>query len=67
MRQIDIQIKDGKISIDFSGFEGRACEKEENAITAIFGSMGVTTDVEHSDNKREREANPIAEGQKVGN
>jgi len=61
MKTVSIVIKDGKVNLDFNGFSGHTCEDEEDTIRALYGKMGVKTDVEYSDNKRETEANGIAE------
>lgn len=66
MKTISILIKDGKIDLDFNGFIGHACEHEENNLRALYGKMGVTTNVEHSDNKREAKANGVAEREQIG-
>ena len=47
--------------MDFNGFLGDTCLTEENKIRVILVKMGVKTDVEYSDNKREGETNGIAE------
>ena len=61
MKKISAGIKDGKINFDFNGFAGNACSAEEDKIRIFFKKMGVKTDVEYSDNKREAETNGIAE------
>lgn len=66
MKTVKVQIKDGKVDFDFNGFPGRTCENEENAIRALYGRMGVETNVEYSDNKSEAETNGVAEREKVG-
>lgn len=66
MKTVSIVIKDGKVDLDFNGFSGHTCEDEEDAIRALYGKMGVKTNVEYSDNKRESEANGIAERERNG-
>lgn len=61
MKIIKIEIKNGKINMDFDGFPGDTCSDEEDLIRALYAKMGVKTDVEYSDNKREREAEPVPE------
>lgn len=61
MRSIRAVIKNGKINLDFEGFAGDACSAEEDKIRILLGKMGVKTDVEYSDNKREATANGMAE------
>jgi hypothetical protein len=56
MKTIMAQVgADGKITLDFSGFEGKACETEEAGIRALLGRMGVATDEEFK--RKEAEAN----------
>ena len=66
MKTVSISIGEGKVNLDFNGFPGRTCEEEENTFRALYGKMGVKTDVEYSDNKRETEANGIAERERNG-
>lgn len=66
MKAVKIVIKNGEVHLDFSGFSGRTCEDEENTFRALCGKMGVKTDVEFSDNKREAEAIGIAESARSG-
>ena len=61
MKRITAKIKGGKIHLDFNGFLGDTCSDEEDKIRILLGKMGVKTDVEYSDNKREAETNGIAE------
>ena len=61
MKRITAKIKGRKIHLDFNGFLGDTCLTEENKIRVILVKMGVKTDVEYSDNKREGETNGIAE------
>ena len=66
MKTVNIVIKNGKVNLDFNGFPDRTCEEEENVFRALYEKMGVKTDVEYSDNKREAKANGIAEREKSG-
>ena len=61
MRRIKAEIKGGKIHLDFEGFAGNTCSTEEDKIRILLGKMGVRSDVEYSDNKREAEVNGTAE------
>ena len=61
MKITRIEIKNGRIHMDFDGFPDNTCSDEENLIRALYAKMGVKTDVEYSDNKREREAEPAPE------
>lgn len=55
MKAITVQIgPDGKMTFDFSGFEGKSCETEEAAIRALLGRMGVATDEEFKRKEAER-------------
>jgi hypothetical protein len=60
MKKITVIIDKGKVNLDFHGFEGDACSAEENVIKVFYQKLGVNTDVEHSDNKREAEAETTA-------
>jgi hypothetical protein len=66
MKRINVEIKNGKVNLDFEGFAGKTCANEEDVIRTLYGRMGVKTDVEHSDNKREAEANGTAERERNG-
>jgi len=66
MKRVHIVIEAGKVNLDFNGFPGDACSSEENMIRALYGKMGVTTDVEYSDNKREAEFKGAAERERNG-
>lgn len=66
MKTIKAQIKSGKMNFDFDGFPGQTCSDEEDVIRTLLGKMGVKTDVEYSDNKREAEANGTAERERNG-
>ena len=66
MKKVIAQIQNGKLSFDFDRFPGQTCQKEEDLIRLILGKVGVSTNVEHSDNKREAETNNIAEREKSG-
>ena len=61
MKKIKAEVKNGKIILDFEGFAGDACSAEEDKIRIFLGKMGVRTNVEYSDNKREAETNGTAE------
>jgi len=65
MKKVIAQIQNGKLSFDFDGFPGQTCQKEENLIRLILSKVGVSTNVEHSDNKREAETNNTAEREKI--
>jgi hypothetical protein len=52
--------------LDFNGFPGDTCSSEENMIRALYRKMGVETDVEYSDNKREAEFKGAAERERNG-
>lgn len=55
MKTITVQIgSDGKMTLDFSGFEGKTCENEEAAIRALLGRMGVVTGEEFKRKEAER-------------
>lgn len=49
--------EDGRIAIDFEGFEGDDCSYEEDAMRIFLAKMGVKTDIVHSDNNKERVRN----------
>jgi hypothetical protein len=66
MKRVHIVIEAGKVNLDFNGFPGDACSSEENMIRALYEKMGVTTDVEYSDNKREAEPKGAAERERNG-
>jgi len=66
MKRVHIVIEAGKVNLDFNGFPGDTCSSEENMIRALYGKMGVTTDVEYSDNKREAELKGAAERERNG-
>ena len=66
MKRVNIVIEAGKVNLDFNGFPGDTCSSEENIIRALYGKMGVTTDVEYSDNKREAELKGAAERERNG-
>jgi len=65
MKTIKVEIKAGKVNLDFDGFVGKACSDEETIIRTLYQKMGVNTDVD-SDNKREAEANGTAERERSG-
>lgn len=52
-KRISVEIRGGEIDLDFEGYHGNSCSEEEDKIRALYGAMGVKTDVKHSDNKRE--------------
>ncbi len=54
-KEIKIFIIDGKIEMDFEGFEGKTCQKEEDLFRLLLGKMGVKTEIKHSDNKEEEQ------------
>jgi hypothetical protein len=66
MKRVHIVIEAGKVNLDFNGFPGDTCSSEENMIRALYEKMGVTTDVEYSDNKREAEFKGAAERERNG-
>jgi hypothetical protein len=66
MKRVHIVIEAGKVNLDFNGFPGDTCSSEENMIRSLYGKMGVETDVEYSDNKREAEFKGAAERERNG-
>jgi hypothetical protein len=65
MKHVKIEINGGVVDLDFTGFANRTCSQEEDVIRALYWKMGVNTNVEHSDNKREAEPNGAAERERV--
>ena len=66
MKRVHIVIETGKVNLDFNGFPGDTCSAEESAIRVLYGKMGVETNVEYSDNKREAEIKGTAERERNG-
>ena len=64
MKKITAEIKNGEIFFDFDGFPGMSCQEEEDLIRLMLAKTGVSSNVKHSDNKREAETNGIAEKEK---
>lgn len=44
--------EDGKLTIDFEGFEGDDCSYEEDAMRIFLAKTGVKTEIIHSDNNK---------------
>lgn len=65
MKKIKARIHKGKIHLDFEGFKGNECSDEEDLIRLLLAKLGVRTNVESSDNKREREAEEIARRKRI--
>lgn len=61
MRKVTAEIRNGEVKFDFDGFLGDTCQDEEDKIRFLLGRMGVQTDVQSDNRKREAEANSYAE------
>lgn len=66
-RCVRIEIGNGRVVMDFDGFTGGACGREEDKIIAFFERLGVRTDVKHSDNKRENEVQETPQAARLEN
>lgn len=65
MKIVKAYLNNGKIVLDFDGYENDACSEEEKAIRAMLSKMGVRTDVDEQSKKAEREPNTVAEGERI--
>ncbi|MBU0649162.1 hypothetical protein KJ969_03655 [Patescibacteria group bacterium] len=65
MKKITVIIEDGKLDVEFDNFPGDTCSEEENVLRLLLAKMGMQTQVLHSDNKAEPQANHIAEIEKI--
>jgi len=67
MKTIKVTINQGKLVLDFDGFEGDTCSDEERAVRLMLSKMGVTTDAEDERKKAEQEPNGTAERENLRN
>ncbi len=67
MKTIRVIIDNGKMVLDFGGFEGDACSDEERAVRLLLSKIGVTTDAEEERKKAEQEPNGTAERENLRN
>jgi len=62
--KVYIEIKGGKVKMDFEGFSGGSCSNEEALIRFLLARLGLSMEISQSERK-ERQGNGTAEQEKV--